>query len=207
MAVSHVEQGAKDRTAALKLALLGAISGALSWAIVDNADALGLNFNSDRYIMLLPVGIFPGVIFGIAIALTLLATGRTHWARALAYAIASLVSYMAAFHVGFIILAKLQNNDDVMPYVVGGLPAGFAGSLLLGLMTRWLFPAAGRRLLGRSIVIGTLAGALLGLAGFDSHNGWGFLAFFVLWQAIYAATLFPLLSDISPLTRASEATA
>jgi hypothetical protein len=87
------------------------------------------------------------------------------------------------------------------------LPAGFAGSLLLGLMTRWLFPAAGRRLLGRSIVIGTLAGALLGLAGFDSHNGWGFLAFFVLWQAIYAATLFPLLSDISPLTRASEATA
>jgi hypothetical protein len=114
---------------------------------------------------------------------------------------------MAAFHVGFIILAKLQNNDDIMPYVVGGLPAGFVGSLLLGLMTRWLFPAAGRRLLGRSIVIGTLAGALLGLAGFDSHNGWGFLAFFVLWQAIYAATLFPLLSDISPLTRASEATA
>jgi hypothetical protein len=207
MAVSHIEHGANDRAAALKLALLGAISGALSWAIVDNADALGLNFNSDRYIMLLPVGIFPGVTFGVVIALALLATGRTHWPRAVAYAIASLVSYMAAFHVGFTILAKLQSNDDVMPYVVAGLPAGFAGSLLLGLVTRWLFPAAGRRLLVRSIIAGTLAGALLALAAFDPHNTWGFLAFFVLWQAIYAATLFPLLSDLSPRARAAGAPA
>jgi hypothetical protein len=82
--------------------------------------------------------------------------------------------------------------------VIAGLPAAFAGSLLLGLLTRWLFPAAGRRLLGRSIVVGTLAGALLGLAALDPHNSWGFLAFFVLWQAIYGASLAPLLSGIAP---------
>jgi hypothetical protein len=191
----------------VKLGLLGAVSGALSWAIVDNADTLGLNFDSDKYILLLPVGIFPGVIFGAIVALTLLATGRTRWRHAIAYVIASTASYMAAFHVGFIILAKLQNSDDVMPYIVGGLPAGLAGSLLLGLLTRWLFPVAGRRLLGRSIVIGTLAGALLGLAALDPHNEWGFLAFFILWQAIYAASLFPLLSDLLPRARAREATA
>jgi hypothetical protein len=207
MAVSHGEQGTNNRAPALKLGLLGAISGALAWAIVDNADALGLNFDSDRYIMLLPVGIFPGVTFGVAIALTLLATRRTRLPRAIAYAIASLVSYMAAFHVGFTILAKLQSDNDLMPYIVAGLPAGFAGSLLLGLLTRWLFPAAGRRLLGRSIIAGTLAGALLGLAALDPHNSWGFLAFFVLWQAIYAATLSSLLSDLPPRARASEVTA
>jgi hypothetical protein len=47
----------------------------------------------------------------------------------------------------------------------------------------------------------------LGLAALDPHNSWGFLAFFVLWQAIYAATLFPLLSDLLPRARASEVTA
>src|ERR1700722_5333273 len=172
MAVSHLQQSVNERPAAAKLSLLGAISGALSWAIVDNADALGLNFDSDKYILLLPVGIFPGLVFGAVIALTLLATGRTRWPRAMAYAIASIVSYMAAFHVGFTILAKLQSNDDVLPYVAAGLPAGFAGSLLLGLLTRWLFAAAGRRLLGRSIIAGTLAGALLGLAALDPHNSW-----------------------------------
>jgi len=207
MAVSHLRQSVNDRPAAAKLGLLGAVSGALSWAIVDNADALGLNFDSDKYILLLPVGIFPGLVFGALIALALLATRRTGWRHAIAYAIASIVSYMAAFHVGFTILAKQQNNDDVLPYVVAGLPAGFAGSLLLGLLTRWLFPAAGRRLLGRSIIAGTLAGALLGLAALDPHNSWGFLAFFVLWQAIYAASLAPLLSDMPSRARPSEATA
>ena len=204
---SQVARNVNDRAAALKLGLLGAISGALSWAIVDNADTLGLNFDSDKYTLLLPVGIFPGVVFGAVIALTLLGTGRARWRHAAAYAIASTVSYMAAFHVCFIILAKLQNSQSVISYIVGGLPAGFAGSLLLGLLTRLLFPAAGRRLLGRSIVSGTLAGALLGLAALDPHNGWGFLAFFVLWQAIYAATLFPLLSDLAPRARTSEAAA
>ena len=114
---------------------------------------------------------------------------------------------MAAFSVGFAIVAKLDSSDGVMPFIVGGLPAGLAGSLVLGLLTRWLFPAAGRRLLRRSIVTGTLAGALLGLAALDPHNTWGFLAFFVLWQAIYAASLFPLLSDLLPRARASEAAA
>jgi hypothetical protein len=44
-------------------------------------------------------------------------------------------------------------------------------------------------------VLGTLAGALLVLGSFDSHNGWGFLPFFALWQGIYAASLAPLLRN------------
>jgi hypothetical protein len=207
MAASHLEASVNNRAPAVKLGLLGAVSGALSWVIIDNADALRPNFSSDSYMLLQPVSIAPGLTFGIAIALVLLATGRARWPRALAFVAASIVGYMAAFAVGFAIAAKLESNAEVMPLIVGGLPAGLAGSLVLGLLTRWLFPAAGRRLLGRSIVTGTLAGALLGLAALDPHNGWGFLAFFILWQAIYAASLFPLLSDLLARARASEAAA
>jgi hypothetical protein len=45
------------------------------------------------------------------------------------------------------------------------------------------------------VVVGTIAGALLGLGTLDNHNGWGFVAFFVLWQGAYEASLAPLLRD------------
>jgi hypothetical protein len=66
---------------------------------------------------------------------------------------------------------------------------------LLGLFTKLLFPLRGQHLFGRSVIVGTLAGALLVLGMFDDHNGWGFLAFFVLWQAAYGACLAPLLNS------------
>ena len=75
------------------------------------------------------------------------------------------------------------------------MPGRFLGSLLLGLAARFLVPAGGPAAFGKSIVVGALAGALLCLGSLDDHNGLGWLAFFVLWQGLYGASLAPLFAD------------
>jgi hypothetical protein len=76
---------------------------------------------------------------------------------------------------------------------VSGIPAGLAGSLVLGVLARALLQVPARLVLRRPVIVGTLAGALLGLGSIDDHNGLGFLAFFVLWQGAYGASLAPML--------------
>ena len=186
---------------ALKLGLLGGFSGAISWALVNYAEPLNIKFEYEGAgMMLLPVGVYPGVVFGILFAITLVLARHTKALRGLGYVLASSLAYLAAFHVAFYILGNMQHDNDseVLPYVIAGMPAGFAGSALLGIFTRLLFPFHSWRLFIRSVVTGTLAGALLVLGMYDDHNGLGFLAFFVLWQAAYGACLAPLMSgDVS----------
>ncbi len=182
---------------ALKLGVLGGISGAISWALVNYAEDLNIKFEYEGAgMMLLPVGVFPGVVFGILFAIALVLARHASSLRGLGYVLSSSLSYLAAFHVAFYILGNMQHDNDssILPYVIAGLPAGFAGSALLGLFTRLLFPFRDWRLFARSVITGTLAGALLVLGMYDDHNGWGFLAFFVLWQAAYGASLAPLMS-------------
>jgi hypothetical protein len=115
----------------------------------------------------------------------------------LGYLLASSLAYLAAFHVAFYILGNLSHGGDTpfIVYVAAGMPAGFVGSALLALATKILFSQRGYRLFGRSVIVGTLAGALLVLGMFDDHNGLGFLSFFILWQAAYGACLAPLMSS------------
>ena len=178
------------------LAGLGAASGLLSWLLVDFADELKLRFEYELYgIQLTPVAIYPGLVFGLLFGAFLRLRAGFSWLRAIGYVLATLVGYGAAFHTAFYIIANgFADHESLLAFAIGGVPAGFAGSLILGLLTRPLAGPTAASFFQISVIVGTSAGALLGLAGLDTHNAWGFLLFFVLWQGSYAACLAPLLS-------------
>lgn len=204
MAIAEATPPAGIRSSALKLGLLGGVSGAISWALVNFAETLNIKFEFEGAgMMLLPVGVYPGVVFGILFAIALVLARHAKPLRGLGYVLASTLAYLAAFHVAFYILGNIghANDSSVFTYVIAGVPAGFAGSALLGIFTKLLFPRHSWRLFARSVIVGTLAGALLVLGMYDDHNGWGFLAFFLLWQAAYGACLAPLFSDTSSRIR------
>ncbi len=196
MAVAEALPPAGSRSNALKLAALGAVSGAVSWLLITYADPLNIHFDIEEGVLvLLPVGVFPGLVFGILFAAGLVLARRANGLRGLGYTISSAVGYLAAFHVAFYILGNLSHGSDTsfIVYVGAGIAAGLVGSAVLGLATKILFSHRGYRLFTRSVIVGSLAGALLVLGMFDDHNGLGFLAFFILWQAAYGACLAPLL--------------
>jgi hypothetical protein len=186
-----------DQFVALKLAVPGMISGALSWALIDSADRWDLNFQFEGFgLLLLPVSIYPGLVFGLILGAVLHVRAKVSLLRAIGYAFAAGLSYFCAFHVAFYIMGNgFGSAETLVAYIAGGIPGGLAGSLLLGLLTKLLLQVSGRLVLRVPVAVGTIAGALLGLGTLDSHNGWGFIAFFVLWQGAYGASLAPLLRD------------
>jgi hypothetical protein len=177
-----------------KLAVLGMIAGAISWGLVNFANELNLKVDFEGFgLELLPVSLFPGFVFGLLFAVLLGFSGATSWLRSIGYMLAAGLSYVAAFHVAFYIITTGFNNDNsLLAFAAGGLPAGLVGSLVLGLLATYLLRVPGHLALRRPVIVGTLAGALLVLGGIDDHNGWGFLAFFVLWQGAYGASLAPM---------------
>jgi hypothetical protein len=182
-----------DLPNAAKLAVLGAISGGLSWLIVDASDSGSLKFEFEGYgVMLLPIAVYPGLVFGLLVGAYLRYRTRISWPRTIGYVLAAGVAYLGAFHVAFYIINSESNDQGgVLTYIVSGVPAGLVGSLLLGLLTKFLLRVPARLVMGLPLAVGTVGGALLALANFDDR--WGFLAFFILWQAAYGASLAPLL--------------
>jgi hypothetical protein len=178
---------------AVKLGVLGMISGALSWALINFADELHLKFEYEGYgLELLPVGVYPGLVFGLLFGGLLRFSAKVSWPRAIGYVFAAGLGYLAAFHVAFYLIATV-NEQGPVTITVSGIPAGLAGSLVLGVLAKALLQVPARLVLRRPVIVGTLAGALLGLGSIDDHNGLGFLAFFVLWQGAYGASLAPML--------------
>jgi hypothetical protein len=182
-----------DLPTAAKLAMLGAIAGALSWLLIDASDSSGLKFDLEGYgVMLLPIAVYPGLVFGLLVGAYLRYRTRIGWLRAIGYVLAAGLAYLGAFHVAFYIVTGDSNDEgEVLAYIVSGVPAGLVGSLLLGLSTKYLLRVPARLVMGLPLAVGTVGGALLGLASSDDR--WGFLGFFVLWQAAYGASLAPLL--------------
>jgi hypothetical protein len=189
-----------NRSTAAKLAALGIISGALSWVLINFSDELHLSFQFEGFgLLLLPIGIFPGLAFGLIFGALLHFRAKASWLRAIGYVLAAVLGYASAFHIAFYITTNwFSSHETALAYIVGGIPAGLAGSLLLGLLTKALFHLSDQWILRRPVATGTAAGALLGLASLDTHNGWGFLAFFILWQGTYGASLAPLLRGNGP---------
>jgi hypothetical protein len=178
---------------AAKLALLGIVSGGISWAMVNFADEWNLKFEYEGYgLELLPVGVYPGLVFGLLFGGFLRFAVGTSWPRTIGYVVASGVAYLAAFHTAFYLIATINNHGEVLTTIASGIPAGFVGSLVLGMLATFLLRIPARLALRRPLIIGTVAGALLGLGSIDDHNGLGFLAFFVLWQGAYGASLAPM---------------
>jgi hypothetical protein len=177
----------------VRLAVIGAISGGLSWLLIDASDSGGLKFDLEGYgVMVLPIAVHPGLVFGLLVGSYLRLRTGVSWLRAIGYVLAAGLAYFAAFHVAFYILNSISDDGgQTLAYVVGGVPAGLVGSLLLGLATKYLLRARARLAMGLPVAVGTVNGALLVLGNFADR--WGFLAFFVLWQAAYGASLAPLL--------------
>lgn len=175
---------------AAKLGILGVVSGVASWLSIDRSDANGLNFDLEAFgIVLLPIAVYPGLVFGLLFGAWFGFRRQLSWRRGLGYLAASTVAYVVAFHVAYYVVLGLFNDEQsVLGCIVGGLLAGLAGSLLLGLASRFLFRTTARAALRLPVAVGTIAGALLGLIAHDD-KGWGFLAFFALWQGAYGASL------------------
>jgi len=183
-----------DLSNAVKLAVLGMVSGALSWWLIDVSDRSGLKFDLEAYgVVLMPIAVYPGLVFGLFVGAFFRYRHKVTWLRGIAYVLAALLGYLAAFHVAFYILSSVSNDQSgTLAYIASGLPAGLAGSLLLGLLTKFLLRVPGRSTMGLPVAVGTVAGALLALGNFGD-DGWGFLPFFILWQGAYGASLAPLL--------------
>ena len=176
-----------------KLALLGVVSGGISWALVNFADEWNMKFEYEGYgLELLPVGVYPGLVFGLLFGGLLRFAAGTSWPRTIGYVLASGMAYLAAFHTAFYLIATINDHGQVLTTIASGIPAGLVGSLILGVLSTYLLRIPARLVLRRPVIIGTVAGALLGLGSFDDHNGLGFLAFFVLWQGAYGASLAPM---------------
>ena len=183
-----------DLPNAAKLAAVGAVSGGLAWLLIDASDSGSLKFDLENYgVMVMPIAVYPGLFFGLLMGGYLRFRTGIGWLRAIGYLLAAGLGYFAAFHVAFYILTAVSDDvDSVLAYIIGGVPAGFVGSLLLGLLSKFLLRVRARLVMGLPLAVGTVAGAFLALASFDV-KGWAFLAFFILWQAAYGASLAPLL--------------
>jgi hypothetical protein len=194
----------KDRSNVMTLGALGMLSGAVAWALVFLPGVVGLrvwwtvfrvaNLSPD-WVILSPLSLFPGLVFGFVVGVLLHRRGKVCGVRLAEYVAAAGAVYFCAFHVAWNVYPAFSLTDkDVVGYVISGIAAGIVGSLLLGLMTMLLLQSPGRQVLQLPVLVGGAAGALLGLVAHDhSRWGWTYLAFFVLWQGAYAASLAPLL--------------
>jgi hypothetical protein len=168
-----------------RYALFGAFSGALyalwNFGFLDSVDV------GDRMIADVleeisnrgGAGLFYGVIVGAALRRPL---GFTPLGWPL-YAIAAGISYYMAFSVA---VHFHDQNSPAITALAGGI-AGMAGALLLNAATAALSPLART---ARFFVVTAIAGAVLGLLlplplNADSLPGW--IGFFAVWQAGYAA--------------------
>ena len=182
-----------DLPNAMKLAVIGAISGGLSWLAIDASDSGSLKFDLESYgIMVLPIAVYPGLVFGLLMGAYLRYRTRMSWLHGVGYVLAAGLAYFAAFHAAFyIVSAESDDLGSLLANIIGGMAAGLVGSLLLGLASKYLLRVRARLAMGLPVAVGTVGGALLELGNFGDR--WGFLAFFVLWQAAYGASLAPLL--------------
>jgi hypothetical protein len=148
----------------------------------------------------------PGVVFGAFFGAALWRARGIGVGRFLTYILASGLGYLAAFHASFLSVAWIaswfdeggQSEPGWMAWALAGALGGLAGSLLLGLASKFLLRARIAQVLVAPLMVGTTAGGLLLLLSFDIHSGStpkSLLVFFALWQAAYAASSAPLLRD------------
>jgi hypothetical protein len=167
----------------IAFALLGAITGALTAAIV-----LAVDFEEKS------LYVVPGVVFSVAFAIVLWQRWRLSPARALAYVVAVSLANAAAVFVALAIANGMVTNfaggdvagNAVTGIVAGAVGAGLAtgGTALLIATTRRVWP----------IAVGAFLGALLPVAYLGEYSG--LVVFYMVWQAGFAAataaTLPPL---------------
>ena len=191
------------------LAALGAMSGAAAWAssgaaawaLVPLMDFAGLHFGRSGWDVLFigPLNLVPGLVFGLVIGFLLRRRGGLGAARQVGYVLAAGLGYFAAVHIAIYSGGELARLPFPAALLIRGMLGGLAGSVLLGVLTVWLLRVPAALALRWPVVTGSVAGGLLSLFALDDHSEGAslleaiLLAFFVLWQGAYAASLAPLL--------------
>ena len=197
---------------AIRFALLGAASGALATGAVDLlhlgaapglmlfGNCFGVDYRDGRCIGAPGATyVFPGLIFGLLFALFLRRAGRLRRPGAALFAVAAAIANAVAVFVfattfaptewwlGPEVRSLPEPTDTWLLLGVPGAIAGAVGGGLLGVVAL--------RLLGagwiRAAATGTLLGPLVNLIG-RFHVGEfyaGDFAFYMVWQAGYAAVL------------------
>ncbi len=162
-------------------ALLGAITGSLA-AISLFTLPSSMEYSVFPWLELSPLSLAPGLLFGVVFGVVLVRRGVVGPGRALGFAVASTLSYLAAetFAVEF--------NDQFGATWLLGIVAGLLGGALLTGAGAVLMPFA-RRLRPCALMVGAggLLGALLEIPLAQGGGFWGFVLFFAVWQAGYAA--------------------
>ena len=162
-------------------ALLGAITGSLATVSLFTVPS-SMKYSVFPWLELSPLSLAPGLVFGIVFGVLLAWRGAAGPGHALGYAAASTLSYLAAetFAVEF--------GDSLPAIWLLGIVAGLLGGALLTGATALLMPLA-RRLRPGALMLAAagLLGALLEIPLAQDGGFWGFLLFFAVWQAGYAA--------------------
>ena len=189
----------------LPSAIGGAVSGSVAWGLLALLDGLDSDFDltpHGGWPILTSSSTIPGLVFGALFGAALLCFRGLGVGRFLGYVLASGLGYLVAYHAAFFTVLALGENSHpdpgVLAWGVGGLLGGLAGSLALGLASKFLLRVSAAQALGMPVLAGTIAGLLLSLMSLDS-KGHGvprnLLVFFALWQGAYAASLAPLLES------------
>lgn len=177
--------------------LLGALSGAIAtvaifvplWLGINKSLELSLNVGGFD-ILLSPMSLVPGLVFGLIVGHALRREGLALGGRYVIYIAAAGLSYFLAVQLTLIVLVDLLEN-----IVLVGVAAGAFGATLLAAATAALIPDFRRRKpLIAMILSGAALGATLYLAIAGNHFlGW--LLMFAPWQAGYAAAMATALKD------------
>lgn len=160
-----------------RLAGLGAVAGAMTAGI-------GVACGDDH--MLDAFYIAPGLVFGLIVGGALWRDRLLPGVRWLGYAVAAGMANAVAVLLavrGVDPVLRLVGNEHVAVALIG-LVAGAVGGGLLGVASRWLI---GARRWGWAAGVGGLFGVLLPVL--VEGGALGALAFYVLWQAGYAAVI------------------
>lgn len=180
-----VEQHLRNRTTTAgaigrrRFAMVGAACGAIAWGLILALETLGLPLHLEVWdvVQLQPLSLLPGLVFGLGVGWLL----RRRGGRLAGYAAAATAGHFCAYHVAYH-LFMAADGPEALRLALAGLAAGAVGAAVLGAATQ---PPL-RRL---PVVVGGAAGVLLALVLLPGEPGPGWLAFFVLWQAAYAAAL------------------
>jgi hypothetical protein len=191
-------------------AIGGAASGSVAWGLLALLDGLDSDFDwtpqgRGGLPIITSLSTIPGLVFGVLFGAALVCFRGLGVGRFLGYVLASGLGYLVAFHAAFFSVLALGENSHSDPGVLawgaGGLLGGLAGSLALGLASKFLLRVSAAQALGMPVLAGTVTGLLLLLMSLDSE-GHGvprsLLVFFALWQGAYGATLAPLFRAPSP---------
>ncbi len=169
------------RNPTIDFALLGAASGAVTTGLLMALPARW-KIEIGDFLVFSSLSIVAGLVFGMVFGALLRVRGLAETRAALLYAAAATAAYFVAVNLAFHLVDAVEKVWQL------GLIAGLVGAGCLTALAAWLLPFA-RRIGPCALMLaaGCGLGALLEVPVRGDGGFWGWLLFYVPWQAGYAA--------------------